>query len=118
MSDAVVGQDMCTGSAPGNPGGVVSLRPVVTGSTVTVHIGGIMLPDYGKIKLVDGSKIKLTDHPEGTEISSLPTAQWKDKAATKGEDFLCADNWVLAGTTTNPSFQVPCYTDTVHFDDV
>ena len=115
MSDAVAGQDMCTGSAPCNPGGVVSLRPVVTGSSVTVTVGGIKFPDFGKLRLFDGSSIKFTDIPEG---SAPPTAQWKDKAATKGEDFLCADNWVLAGTTTNPSFQVPCYMDTVNFDDV
>ena len=112
---AAFGIEQCTGTKACQKGATLSLRPVDGLQTAEVTIHGIELPLYGTLQIFDGSTINFADLGSNQTAGE---AAWLDKSALKAADFMCAANWYVAGTTKNPNFQVPCYTDKVHFDDV
>jgi hypothetical protein len=76
----------------------------------------LILPLNGKFTFATNTKItfkKLFNGPNEEVINST----WADRGQHQF-DFSCAANWVVAGTSQNPNFGIPCFTDTAKFSDV
>ena len=50
-------------------------------------------------------------------VANTTETTWADRGQHQF-DFSCAANWVVAGTSQNPNFGIPCFTDTAKFSDV
>ena len=107
------GSDTCTGTTHCEKGALISVKPAVGSSQLFISLSQLAVPSTGGLFLGSGVTISFEEPAEGQELT---TATWADTTDIQGTDFLCADNWLISGTTENLFFQVPCYFDTVVFD--
>ena len=111
------GKTSCTTLEDCRPGGIVTVaapKNATENTPLSLQVGTLMFPQ-GKLEFRGPTRITLNNTKTASKISD--SVSWDDH----GEEtikFNCANNWVVNGTKSNPSFAVPCAGTNVVFPDV
>ena len=91
--------------------GVVGVQGA-PGQEAQIDLEMLVFPTDGQISFLGDTTMNFIDTPENS-----PAIEFVDRSTT-GRDFMCADNWVVGGTNSNPGFRVPCFQDKAVFSQV
>jgi hypothetical protein len=100
-------------TAPCIHGGVVKTGPLSSQASADISLTRLNLPTNGKLQFGNGTRVTFVER----SVNSTKRVQWKDRGASS-TDFMCANNWLVQGTSSNPAFEPPCYLDVAVFPEV
>ena len=92
-------------------GGTVSVTGPSGQKKVSMSLNKIELARNGRLALRGDVNIRLF------EKADPPVVSWDDHGPTS-TDLACANNWVVAGTDSNPDFKRPCHQDSITLPNV